>query len=106
MISSIINPIGDTYSAEDMIVDTVIEVYGVELEHDYGCITIKDGDRYIDGIVVGIFIHPESDCVWIVVECNGTYFEVVFDGFNKYEGYYTKPRHIKDSTELSGGVYW
>lgn len=100
-----INPIGNIYNASDMIVDTVEEVYGVKLDGDE-CIVIENGDKYMDGSVVGIFIHSESDCVWAIIECSGVYFEVVFDGFNRYTPYYTKPKHIKDSTELSGGVYW
>lgn len=103
MISWKINPIGTEYNPVDMIVDTVEQVYGVKLEADDKHIIVESGNMYLDGIVVNIFIHPESDCVWAIVKCNEVYFEVTFDGFVKYVPYYT---HIKDSTELSGGVYW
>ena len=101
MITTRINPIGTEYNPYDMIVDTVEQVYGAKLRSDTEQVVIAEEGKYLDGTIVGVFIHPESDCVWAIAEYNGVYFEITFDGYTGYKGY-----HIKDSTELSGGVYW
>ena len=102
---SCIRPIGQYYSYEDELVDTVELHKGFTVIHANTITTYKVGDKFRDGIIVDCFEHPESDCIWMIVECNGTYFDVGLE-YTEYIITQSNVEHIKDSTELSGGHLW
>lgn len=110
--------LGDTYNVEDQVTDTVERICGARLQDKDGFIYVYEvGHAYNDGKIVDVFVHPESDCIWFIVECNGIYFEMHVDGFVTYIPYYEPlpweyydplpwDDGIKDSTKLSGGHLW
>ena len=85
MLKTSIRVIGSEYNTSDMIVDTVEQCRGFMITDDEEWITVyKIGDEYNDGKIVDCFVHHESDCIWMVVECNGVYFEIGFSNYKKY----------------------
>ena len=83
-------------------------VDSVEIIDDDGWVSVYvTGDPYNDGTIKDIFIHPESDSVWMIIECNGIHFGMYFADMARYKVIeHNPPKHIKDSTELSGGHLW
>ena len=104
--------IGTKYSQEDQLMcdPHVAQITGVEIIDEEGWSSVYIvGDPYKDSEIVDMFIHPESDCVWMITKCNGIYFEMTFDDMARYkviEEDNSTPKYIKDSTELSGGHLW
>jgi hypothetical protein len=81
-----ISVIGDKYSTEQMTVDTVEACHGFHVIDNTDLIHIfAVGDEFRGGKIVDCFVHPESDCVFMVVECDGVYFDVYFDNYKKYD---------------------
>lgn len=112
-----INVIGTNYNKEDQFGNDgcVIECDGlsfVNAEKKNNFMNIMDtymvGDKYMDSTVVDCFCHPESDCIWMIVKCSNVYFDVEFYHTGKYDPIFNSgtSRHVKDSTELSGGHLW
>lgn len=86
MLKADIRVMGTDYKEEQMFVDLVERCYGFQVTDDNGWIyTYEVGDGYRDGRIVNCFVHYESDCVFMVVECNGVYFEVGFDNYKEYK---------------------
>ena len=105
--------IGGIYNVEDQLGGNgyIIPCYGFEFHDEDRATIYKCGDEFNGGIIIDCFVHPESDCTWCVVECNGVYFEVEFIYSGSYKVLYESPstnrkRKIKDSTMLNGGKLW
>lgn len=83
-----INSIGSEYNSIDQVIgdaDHIISPVGIYIIDNEGWSTYyEDGDSFRDGKIVDIFVHPESDCVWMIVECCGIYFEIHFDDIKTY----------------------
>ena len=143
-----IDIIGTHYNKEDQFSEDgcTVECDGLsfinaEKQNNFNIMdTYMIGDKYMDGIIVDCFCHPESDCIWAVIKCLDVYFSVEFYHTGKYDTLmrqceicdstsmemcllirhcphwvdrqYNKniskngKKHIKDSTELSGGHLW
>ena len=86
MLKTDIRVIGTEYNTGDMIIDTVEPCNGFTVTDDEGWFTAYAvGDQYRDGKIADCFVHPESDCIFMVVECNGVYFEVYFNNYKEYK---------------------
>ena len=93
MFDMMIKPIGVNYSRDSQIIDTVELCDGFTIiDEDNSRHKFMIGDNFRDGQIVDCFVHPESDCVWMVACCNEYYFEIIFDNYKDYnvtwvEGY-------------------
>lgn len=85
MLKTDIRVIGTKYSIDDMIIDTVELCNGFTIISNNGPFTYKIGDQYRDSYIVDCFVHPESDCIFMIVEYGGVYFEVYFYDYEKYK---------------------
>lgn len=119
-----IDIIGTHYNKEDQFSEDgcVIACDGIsfmdaEKQNNFNImVTYMIGDKYMDGIIVDCFCHPESDCIWAIIKCLDVYFSVEFYHTGKYNMILSRENediksnsgreHIKDSTELSGGHLW
>lgn len=83
MKSVSIEVIGKDYKSENMLVDTVEPCDGFTIvKNGYGEI-VTVHDRYMGGVIVDCFNHPESDCIFFVAECKGVYF-CVYPDYDSY----------------------
>lgn len=74
--------IGTRYNSADMMIDTVEQCAGFSIRYDKYEYIFNQGDKYKDGKIVDCFVHPESSCAFIVVECSGVYFCVYFSDYS------------------------
>ena len=81
-----IEVIGTNYDCNDMIIDNVEMCDGFDIiDNDGKTYSYCTGGKFRDGIITNCFVHPESDCIWMIVVCNGVYFDVSIDNYKKYE---------------------
>ena len=77
--------IGTEYTTEQMLVDLVEICHGFQItDNDDWLHTFAVGDEYRGGKIVDCFVHHESECIFMVVECGGVFFDVYFDNYKKY----------------------
>ena len=83
-----INPIGTKYNNNDYVtIDNgeIVNPVGITITDNNGWEAYyEECEQFMGGKIIDIFVHPESDCVWFIVEYCGTYFEVIFDDIFMY----------------------
>ena len=60
----------------------------------------RRGDTYMGGTIIDCFIHPESDCIWAIIECEGVYFEVEPDHNGHYGPLINIPGYIEENLPI------
>lgn len=85
MFNMEIRSIGTRYSRDVQMVDTVEMCDGfIVIDKDNLKHKFIIGDKFRDGQIIDCFIHPESDCIWMIVCYDEYYFEVYFDNYKDY----------------------
>lgn len=80
-----IEVIGTQYNCEDMMVDLVEACKGFYItDNDGNMFTYERGCKFKDGNIIDCFVHHESDCIFMVCECNGVYFIVYFEDWERF----------------------
>lgn len=82
MPNAMIEVIGEVYNRRSIIETGVEQCAGFAVRCDKHEYIFDEGGKYKGGKIVDCFVHPESSYAFMIVECNGVYFNVGFDNYS------------------------